>query len=273
MRKRRMQQSMQHYCHIDLLASSQTDTTTAARTIGSNSQDMQHNHISTQFDAQLELVRSNVLHMGGAVEDQISLAVQALQSGEMFLIEQVLDVEHQINALEMEIDRLCTNIIARRTPTAVDLRVLTMAVKTSTDLERVGDEAKKIALMAHEFFKSGRSHLPRYPEIQRMSAMVIDMLRQALDGLARFDAEAAPAIARRDLEVDDSFRAILRESLTYMMEDPRTLSATLDIIFIAKALERVGDHAKNISEYVVYMIKGKDVRHLSVEQIEQAVRS
>jgi len=234
---------------------------------------MQHNHTSTQFDAQLDQVRSEVLRMGGAVEDQLSLAVQALETGEMFLIDQVLDAEHQVNALEMQIDELCTNIIARRTPTAIDLRVLTMVVKTSTDLERVGDEAKKIALMAREFYKSGRSHIPRYPEIRRMSAIVIDMLRQALDGFARLDSESAPKIARRDQEVDDSFRAILRELLTHMMEDPRTISATLDIIFIAKALERAGDHAKNISEYVVYMIKGKDVRHLSAEEIEQAVKS
>ena len=234
---------------------------------------MQHNHISTQFDAQLEQVRSKVLHMGGAVEDQLSLAVQALHSGEMFVIEQVLEVEHQVNALEMELDELCTNIIARRTPTAIDLRVLTMVVKTITDLERVGDEAKKIVLMAREFFRGGRGYMPRYSEIRSMSAIAIDMLRQALDSFARLDAGAAPEIARRDLEVDDSFRAVLRELLTYMIEDPRTISATLDIIFIAKALERVGDHAKNISEYVVYMIKGKDVRHLSADEIEQAVKS
>jgi phosphate transport system protein len=234
---------------------------------------MPDNHTSTQFDAQLEQLRSKVLHMGGTVEHQLSLAVQALQSGEMFLIGQVLEVEHQINALEMEVDELCTNIIARRTPAAIDLRVVTMVVKTSTDLERIGDEAKKIALMAREFFKSGRSHMPRYPEIRRMSEMVIDMLRQALDGLARLNPEAASKIARRDLDVDDAFRATLRELLTYMMEDPRTISATVDIIFIAKALERVGDHAKNISEYVVYMIKGKDVRHLSAEEIEQVVTS
>ncbi len=182
-------------------------------------------------------------------------------------------MEHQVNALEMEIDELCTNIIARRTPTAIDLRVLTMVVKTITDLERIGDEAKKIVLMAREFFRSGRGYMPRYSEIQSMSAIAIDMLRQALDSFARLDAGAAPEIARRDLEVDDSFRAVLRESLTYMIEDPRTISATLDIIFIAKALERVGDHAKNISEYVVYMIKGKDVRHLSADEIEQAVKS
>ena len=190
---------------------------------------MQHNHISSQFDIQLEQIRSRVLQMGGAVEDQLSLAVRALQEGEMYLIERVLDAEHQVNALEMEIDGLCTNIIARRTPTAIDLRAVTMVVKTITDLERVGDEAKKIALMAREFFRTGRARMPRYPEIQRMSAIVIDMLRQALDGFARLDAEAAPAIARRDLEVDDSFRAVLRELLTYMIEDPRTISATLDV--------------------------------------------
>lgn len=234
---------------------------------------MQHNHISTQFDAQLEQVRNAVLHMGGAVEDQLSLAVQALESGDMLLIDQVLQVEHQVNSMEIEIDELCTNVIARRTPTAIDLRVLTMVVKTSTDLERVGDEAKKIALMAREFYKSGNRDMPRYAEIRRISAIVIDMLRQALDGFARLDAEVAPVIARRDLEVDDAFQAILRDLLTRMMEDPRAISATLDIIFIAKALERAGDHAKNISEYVVYMIKGKDVRHLNADEIEQAVNS
>ncbi|MCX7140677.1 MAG: phosphate signaling complex protein PhoU [Proteobacteria bacterium] len=234
---------------------------------------MQHNHISTQFDAQLEQVRNAVLHMGGAVEDQLSLAVQALESGDMLLIDQVLQVEHQVNSMEIEIDELCTNVIARRTPTAIDLRVLTMVVKTSTDLERVGDEAKKIALMAREFYKSGNRDMPRYAEIRRISAIVIDMLRQSLDGFARLDAEVAPVIARRDLEVDDAFQAILRDLLTRMMEDPRAISATLDIIFIAKALERAGDHAKNISEYVVYMIKGKDVRHLNADEIEQAVNS
>src|ERR1700690_3687132 len=155
---------------------------------------MQHNHISTQFDAQLEQVRSKVLHMGGAVEDQLSLALRALQSGEVYLIEQVLEAEHQVNALEMEIDELCTNIIARRTPTAIDLRVLTMVVKTITDLERIGDEAKKIALERLEVFRSGGAHMPRYPEILRRSAIVGDMLRQALDGFARLDAEAAPKI-------------------------------------------------------------------------------
>ena len=234
---------------------------------------MQHKHTSTQFDAQLDQVRTEVLHMGGVVEQQLALAVQALRSGEMYLIEQVLHAEHQVNSFEVEIDGLCTNIIARRAPAAIDLRMLTMVVKTVVDLERIGDEAKKIALMAREFFRSGRPNIPRYPEIRRMSAIVIDMLRQALDGFARLDPEAAPAVARRDVEVDDSFRAVLRELLTYMIEDPRTISATLDLVFVAKALERAGDHAKNISEYLVYMIKGKDVRHLSTEEIDQVLKS
>ena len=234
---------------------------------------MLQKHTSTQFDAQLEQLRSEILRMGGAVEDQLSLAVQALKSGEMYLIEQVLDEERQVNIRERYIDELCTNVIARRNPTAVDLRMVTMVVKTSTDLERIGDEAKKIALVAREFFRSGRASLPRYPEIQHMSAITIDMLRQALDGFARLDAESAPDIARRDRDVDESFRVVLRELLTYMIEDPRTISAILDIVFIAKALERVGDHAKNISEYVVYMIKGVDVRHLSIEEIERTLRN
>ena len=233
---------------------------------------MLQKHTSTQFDAQLEQLRSEILRMGGAVEDQLSLAVQALKSGEMYLIEQVLDEERQVNRRERDIDELCTNIIARRNPTAIDLRMVTMVVKTSTDLERIGDEAKKIALVAREFFRSGRGALPRYPEIRHMSAITIEMLRQALDAFARLDADSAPDVARRDRDVDESFRVVLRELLTYMIEDPRTISAILDIVFIAKALERVGDHAKNISEYVVYMIKGVDVRHLSIEEIERAVR-
>lgn len=234
---------------------------------------MMQAHTSSQFDAQLEHLRSEVLRMGGTVEDQLSIAVQALQSGESYLIEKVLEVEHQVNSLQLEIDELCTNIIARRTPTAIDLRVVTMVIKTITDLERVGDEAKKIALMAREFFRSGRAAVPRYPEIQRMYTVVLEMLHQSLDGFARLDAEVAPTIARRDLDVDESFRGVLRELISYMIEDPRTISPTLDALFIAKSLERVGDHAKNISEYVVYMIKGKDVRHLSADEIEHAVKS
>lgn len=230
-------------------------------------------HISKQFDAELEAVRSRVLQMGGLVEEQIVKAVDALASGDIAVLDAVIEDDHRVNAMEVGLDESCSHIIARRQPAAGDLRLVMAIIKTITDLERIGDEAKKIALMAREFFRTGRAHLSRYPDIQRMSSIVIDMLRVALDGFARLDAEAAPVVARRDQEVDDAFRAVLRESLTYMIEDPRTISATLDILFIAKALERAGDHAKNISEYVVYMIKGKDVRHLSTEEIERVVRS
>jgi phosphate transport system protein len=237
----------------------------------------QNDHTSRQFDAQLEQTRSKVLLMGGLVEEQVRMAVSSLRGGaggaSGALIDQVLDVEVAINALEIEIDELCTNIIARRTPTAIDLRVLVMVVKTITDLERVGDEAKKIALMARELTKHGRVHVPYFAEIQRIADIVMDMLRRSLDAFARLELEDTPEIARRDLEVDDSFLAVLRELLTYMIEDPRTISTALDIVFIAKSLERVGDHAKNISEYVVYMIKGKDVRHVTLEEIEEAIKT
>ena len=234
---------------------------------------MPEKHLSTQFDSELSAVSTRVMEMGGLVESQIQQAIYALSQFSVEVANVVSATESRVNAMEVDIDRELSSIIARRQPTARDLRLLIAISKITANLERVGDEAKKIALMAREFFRSGRAYMPRYLEIQRMSAIVMDMLRQALDGFARLDAEAAPEIARRDVEVDDSFRAVLRELLTYMIEDPRTISATLDIIFIAKALERVGDHAKNISEYVVYMIKGRDVRHLSAEEIEQALKS
>ncbi len=231
-------------------------------------------HTSTQFDAQLEQVRSKVLYMGGAVEDQLSLAVQALQSGELFLIDQVLDVEHQVNALEMEIDGLCTNIIARRTPTAIDLARTDDGGK---DEHRPGTHRRRGEKNSPDgariFSRAGAVTCRAIPRsgacLQSASTCCV---RRSTDLRALIRTRRRKSRAR-DLEVDDSFRAILRELLTYMMEDPRTISATLDIIFIAKALERVGDHAKNISEYVVYMNKGKDVRHLSAEEIEQAVKS
>ncbi len=233
---------------------------------------MPNDHISTQFDARLALIRAKVLQMGGAVEDQLSRALLALEQRDTELVDTVLEAELGINALEVEIDELCTNVIARRTPTAVDLRSVIMAVKAVGDLERTGDEAKKIALIAREFAKHGCASILDQGPIRHMSARVAGMLHEALDAFARLDAEAAPRIARSDLEVDGAFGAILRELLTYMIEDPRSVSTHLDVIFVAKALERVGDHAKNICGYVVYMTMGKDVRHLSVDDIEQAVK-
>ena len=228
-------------------------------------------HTYKQFDAELEAVRASVLKMGGMVEEQIINAVEALISGDMELAERVDENDHNVNGLEVAIDEDCTRIIARRQPTASDLRMVMMVVKTITDLERIGDEAAKIARMAKLIHQSERISMPRFSEVKYMADMVLDLLRKALDAFARLDATKTVEIARQDQQVDEEFRLNLRHLITYMMEDPRTISVFIDILFVTKAIERMGDHAKNMSEYVVYMVKGKDVRHTSLEEIEKEV--
>jgi phosphate transport system protein len=228
-------------------------------------------HTYKQFDAELEAVRAKVLRMGGLVEEQISHAVEALIADNIKLAEQVEANDHLVNALEVEIDEDCSHIIARRQPTASDLRMVMTIVKTITDLERIGDEASKIARMAKLIHAAERISLPRFSEVKYMADLVLDMLRKALDGFARLDATKAVEITRQDELVDEEFRLNLRHLITYMMEDPRTISVFIDILFVAKAIERMGDHAKNMSEYVGYMVKGKDVRHTSVEEIAKEV--
>ena len=228
-------------------------------------------HTYKQFDTELESVRAKVLKMGGLVEEQISHAIEALVQDDMLLADRVEENDHAVNALEVEIDEDCAQIIARRQPTASDLRMVMMIVKTITDLERIGDEASKIARMAKLIHAAERLTLPRFSEVKYMASLVLDMLRKALDGFARLDASKAVEIAREDDLVDEQFRLNLRHLITYMMEDPRTISVFIDILFVTKAIERMGDHAKNMSEYVVYMVKGKDVRHTSVEEIEKQV--
>jgi len=164
-------------------------------------------------------------------------------------------------------------VIARRQPNSNDLRLIMMVLKTITDLERIGDEAKKIALVTSRIFGPGARHVPRITEVIPAAELVGDMLHRSLEAFGSLEIGDAPGIARQDIEVDEYFQSILRQLLTYMIEDPRTISASLDIIVIAKSLERIGDHAKNISEYVVYMIKGKDVRHVTVEEMEQVIKS
>src|SRR5262245_16856784 len=229
-------------------------------------------HTSKHFDAELESIRTQLLEMGGIVEYQIRYAIEALRSGDATLVDRVLHEEGKVNQLEREIDEACTQVIARRAPAANDLRLLMMVYKTLTDLERIGDEAKKMAFVA-QGLRLSEGPTPGLPQIQRVGALVIDMLRRALDGLARLEPQVVPDIVRLDDEVDEHFKAILRQLLTYMIEDPRTISRSIDIIFVAKSLERIGDHAKNISEYVIYMAKGKDVRHGSLEEIEAAAKS
>lgn len=218
-------------------------------------------HISKQFDAELEGVRTRVLHMGGVVEEQIIKAIDGLTSGNMTTIEQVIADDHRVNSLEVELDESCSQIIARRQPAAGDLRLIIAIIKTITDLERIGDEAEKIARMAKLTHNGERQHMPKL-ELAHVANLAVGMLRKSLDAFARLDSKAAAQVVRQDVLVDDEFRSILRQLITFMMEDPRTITHSLEILFVAKALERIGDHAKNMSEYVVYMVEGRDVRHL-----------
>jgi phosphate transport system protein len=230
---------------------------------------MQQEHISKRFDAELEALRSRVLQMGGFVEQQIARAIEALTSGNLELINQVISDDHRVNLMEVKIDEECSTIIARRQPAAVDLRMMMMIIKTITDLERIGDEAEKIARMAKLIYQSERFNNPRFTEIKHVADMALDMLRTSLDAFARLDVTASARVVRQDVRVDEEFRGIIRQLITFMMEDPRTITMSLETLFVAKAIERIGDHAKNMAEYVVYMVKGKDVRHLSVEDMER----
>jgi phosphate transport system protein len=229
-------------------------------------------HASKEFDADLFALRARVLEAGGIVEYQIRYALEALRTGDRALVARVIADEERVNRLERDIDEACTQLIARRAPAANDLRFIMTIYKAVTDLERIGDEAKKIALAARGMRLNERL-TPGYPEIRMAAQVVIDMLRRALDALARLEADDVPEIVRMDREVDGHFQSIVRQLLTYMIEDPRTISPALDLVLVAKSLERIGDHAKNLSEYVVYVIKGRDVRHLPLEEMEKLARA
>ncbi len=230
---------------------------------------MQSEHTFKQYDAELESVRGKVLEMGGLVEQQIVSALEALITLDQNLAKEVMANDHRVNALEVQIDEDCSHIIARRQPAAGDLRMVMMMVKTITDLERIGDEATKIARTAQKIFEEDRMYKPRFNEIKTMVSLVRDMLRTSLDAFARLDVSKTVEVAKQDEQVDEQFRAAMRQLITFMLEDPRTISMSLEVLFVAKAVERIGDHAKNIAEYVVYMVKGKDVRHISVEEMER----
>ncbi len=230
---------------------------------------MQTEHTFKQYDAELEAVRAKVLEMGGLVEQQIVSALDALVKLDSNLAKEVMENDRRVNALEVQIDEDCSHIIARRQPAAGDLRMVMMMVKTITDLERIGDEATKIARTAQKIYEEDRMYKPRFNEIKAMVALVREMLRTALDGFARLDVSKTVEVARQDEQVDEHFRAAMRQLITFMLEDPRTISMSLEVLFVAKAIERIGDHAKNIAEYVVYMVKGKDVRHTSVQEMER----
>ena len=231
---------------------------------------MNHEHITKQFDVDLEGLRSRVLAMGGLVEQQLVRAMEALESGDMAQIEQVIATDRVVNRHEVELDEACNHVIAKRQPAAVDLRMIMTVVKTITDLERIGDEAKKIAKMARAIHAGDVRVLPRV-DLRRPAEIAVAMLRKALDAFARLDVSVSAEVVRQDREVDAGFKAAMRQLITFMMEDPRTISSSLDLLFIARSIERIGDHAKNISEYVVYLVKGRDVRHIGLEAMEREV--
>jgi phosphate transport system protein len=235
---------------------------------------MNDKHISTQFDAELSDICTRVLEMGGIAEAQVAQSIYALIHFSGETATQVLAREEQVNQLEIVIDRDLSTIIARRQPTARDLRLLIAVSKTIANLERVGDEAARIARMVQRLLNAGVSSRMRLPvtDLQFASELAIRQLRKALDAFARLDVESALEVLKQDDQIDREFDGLMRKLITYMMEDPRTISPSIDLVFVAKAIERVGDHAKNLAEGVIYIVKGTDVRHNSLETVESMVR-
>lgn len=228
-------------------------------------------HISKRFDDELGELRSFVLNMGGLVEQQLVDAINALSKVDSALAAQVIENDYKVNRFDVRIDERVTEILVRRQPTASDLRFVLAVIKTTADLERIGDEAKRIARMSSDL--SDNTRLPSAMlQIRHLGSLVQEMLRNALDSFARTDVETAICVARQDDTVDQEYESIVRELMTHMMEDPRKIPATLEIMWSARALERIGDRCCNISEYLIYYVKGKDVRHITLEQLEEELK-
>lgn len=219
-------------------------------------------HISKQYDQDLEALRSGMLNMGGLVESQIRDAVEGFSSGSAEATARVMQREAEVDVFELDLDRGCSQIIVMRQPAAGDLRLIMAISKTITDLERMGDEAEKIARMSADIHQRNIAQPQALANIRHSADIAVTMLRGALDAFARLDTVQAQAIIREDLAIDTEFSSIVRQLITFMMEDPRTISIALDILWIAKAVERIGDHAKNIAENVIYIVEGTDVRHI-----------
>jgi len=233
--------------------------------------DLSH-HTSRRFNEDLERVRSKVLAMGGLVEEQLAGALNALIEGDSKLGQAVARNDHTVNGMEVSIDEECSRILATRAPAAGDLRMIVATIKTITDLERIGDECEKIAHIAARLANDERP-ADRYRAVKHLGRITQTMVRDMLDAFARLDAQLAVTTARNDRRVDEEYEAIHRQCITFMMEDPRTIRRALDIMWVVRALERVGDHAKNVCEYIIYMVHGKDVRHTSLERVEQEIKS
>ena len=230
---------------------------------------MASEHIYKQFDSDLEAIRAKVLEMGTLVEEQTANAVKSLLNTDIKLAEEVMKRDVQINDLEVAIDKETSLLIAKRSPAAGDLRNIMMMLKIITDLERMGDEAAKIARSTTRIFEDNRMSKPRFTEIKGMAKAVQGMIKTALNSFARLDLSDTIDILEKDKQVDDDYRSCMRQLLTFMLEDPRTISMSLESMFIAKSLERIGDHAVNISQSVIYTVKGKDVRHSSLKEIKK----
>lgn len=228
-------------------------------------------HISQQFNSDLEHLRTHLLELGGIVEAQVVDAVKAIETADGGLAERVLQTEREIDRREINLDRECTLILARRQPAASDLRLVLMVTKTTHDLERMGDEAEKIAKMAIAINEDGGASPRGYVELRHIATNVINMVNACLDAFARYDVTQAIKVVRDDNTVDMEYRSALRELITYMMEDPRSISRVMNILWALRALERIGDHARNIAENVIYMVHGMDVRHIPLAEIEQKI--
>ena len=227
-------------------------------------------HISQQFENELQDIRSRVLAMGGLVEQQVANAMDALVTGDAELAREVISFDEEVNELEVSIDEECIQIIALRQPTAGDLRLVSGILKTITDLERIGDESVRIARMAINLSEKDRPKR-NYRELQNLGNHVRGMLRDALDAFARFDVDMALRVAKEDRDVDAEYESILRQLMTYMMEDSRAVTRVIDMMWSARSLERIGDHANNICEHIIYLVEGKDVRHLEIEEAEKII--
>jgi phosphate transport system protein len=231
---------------------------------------MSDKHLSTQYDAELNAISNQVMHMGGLAESQVAQAIYALTKLSTETAERVLETENKVNQLEMEIDSELSTIIARRQPTARDLRLLVAISKMIANLERVGDEAARIARTVRRLIDSGISSRLPIGDLAYEADLAIAQLRKALDAFARLDVSRALEVLKQDDQIDQEFEGLMRKLITFMMEDPRTISSCIDLVFVAKAIERVGDHAKNLAEVTIYVVNGIDVRHTPAASLEEA---
>jgi len=228
-------------------------------------------HISRKFNTELENLRTLVSNMGGLVEQQLGQAVEAIVSADSELGLEVARRDVEVNRMEVKIDEECNRLLATRSPAAADLRLIVAVIKAITDLERIGDEAERIGILAARLATHAHPN-NRYDELNSLSEHVLEMVHDALDAFSRFDAVDALKVVEEDKYVDEEYDMISRQCITMMMEDPRTIRRFMDISWAARALERIGDHAKNISEYVIYLVQGKDIRHIDIEQVREQVR-